>query len=193
MVPIVQDLLAGGVINYPKNDRFGHPQVLPSSSVCYLPANPKMLHITPQETSFTSLVGTAAAIFSHSTPLLLLMLPLSALVRRQTFEYFIYKLKFWWIQQLNLFATLWQDVVDRSLTWLIDIFIMSTSYEKGTLVYFKERKWRRTQWGCICSPDSMHNCRLLCNWIYPLQWIISLSVESWDKICMWIKQSCISR
>lgn len=27
----------------------------------------------------------------------------------------------------------------------------------------------------------MHNCRLLCNWIYPLLWIISLSVESLDK------------
>lgn len=32
-----------------------------------------------------------------------------------------------------------------------------------------------------CSADSMHNCRLLCNRIYPLQWIISPSVKSWDK------------
>lgn len=27
----------------------------------------------------------------------------------------------------------------------------------------------------------MHNCRLLCNRIYPLQWIISPSVESWHE------------
>lgn len=75
--------------------RFGDPEVMLSSSLCYFHAHPKMQHTTLKNTWFTSLVGTAAAIFSCSTSCCFWLLSTVSSYEEFLLLHIQYKLRFW--------------------------------------------------------------------------------------------------